>query len=334
MNIIRKIKRVKERPERLIIGIQLRIAHLFNNQTLLIKALYRLGMGKRLDLKNPKTFSEKLQWLKLHDHNELYHSLVDKHAVKQYVSDRIGKEYVIPSYGIWDCFDDIDFDSLPEQFVLKTTNGGGGSGVVICHDKSTFSKESAKVLLEKSMKNDIYRKSGEWAYKNVRPRILAEEYIEQDPLQNLDDYIKVDKSGFVSAKEIHKGKGLNDYKFFCFNGKVKALFVATNRFDEKGSQKNVKFDFYDESFNHLPFCQGHPNADVAPVKPKHFDEMIVLAEKLSIGIPHVRVDLYESGDKVFFGEMTFYHFGGFVPFNPDSWDEVFGQWIDLNRVNE
>lgn len=160
-----------------MIGIQLRWAYYTNNQKLLIKVLYRLQLGKKLNLDFPKTFTEKLQWLKFYDHNPIYHQMVDKYEVKKFVADIIGEKYIIPTLGVWDSFEEIDFDSLPDKFVLKTTNGGGSSGVVICTDKATFDKRTAKEKLEKSMANDIYKAMGEWAYKDVPKRILAEKFM-------------------------------------------------------------------------------------------------------------------------------------------------------------
>ena len=269
-----------------------------------LKILFRLKIGHRLNLHNPKTFSEKIQWLKLYNRRLEYTTMVDKYAVKDYVANLIGKEYVIPTLGVWDKPEDIEWDSLPNQFVLKTTHGGGSEGVVICADKSSFDKQGAIEKLKVSMRQDVYRFSKEWPYKNVQRRVLAETYIE--PVPGLND--------------------LPDYKFFCFNGKVKALFVGTER-QKVGT--DVKFDFFDADFNRLPFKQGHENAEVTPLRPKNFDLMKQLASKLSEGIPHVRVDLYDLGDKVLFGELTFFHFSGTVAFEPEEWDYKFGEWIEL-----
>lgn len=303
MDLVTKLSGVIERPNRLIIGIQIHIAHLFDNQALLISSLYRLGTGKRLNLKSPRTFTEKIQWLKLHDHNELYHSLVDKYAVKGFVRDKIGEEYVIPSYGVWDTFDDIDFDDLPNKFVLKTTNGGGGSGVVICRDKVSFSKESAKKLLEKSMKYDIYEKSGEWAYKGLKPRVLAEQFVEQDSMLDL-----------------------NDYKWFCFDGEPKYCQVITNR------TKQETIDFFDPFWNHQEFIGLNPNAihSKEPIpKPDSLDKMIWIARTLSSGISFCRIDLYEINKKVLFGEITFYPLSGFGFFYPSNYDYLLGDMLKL-----
>ena len=266
-----------------------------------LKLRFKQRMGKELDLKHPKTYNEKLQWLKLYDRKPIYTTMVDKYAVKRYVADRIGEEYIIPTLGVWDSFDDIIFDDLPDQFVLKCTHDSGG--LAICRDKKTFNKQSAKAKIERSLKRNYYWSGREWPYKNVKPRIIAEQYMEDT-----------------------KTEELRDYKFFCFDGVAKALFIATDR-QKEGEE--VKFDFFDMDFKHLDFKQGHPNAAVSPAKPETFDEMRQLAEKLSKGVPHLRVDFYEVNGKAYFGELTFSHFSGMVPFNPEEWDETFGSWIKL-----
>lgn len=267
-----------------------------------ISWMFHIKMGKSLNLKKPMTFSEKLQWLKLYNRRSDYTTMVDKYAVKDYVAKIIGEKYIIPTLGVWDEPKDIDWESLPDRFVLKTTHGGGNAGVVICRDKSSFDRQKAIAKLNNSLKQDIYRTLREWPYKNVPRRIIAEQYIE--PQHDVND--------------------LPDYKFFCFDGKVKALFVGTER--ETG---DVKFDFYDADWNHLDLVQAHPMSGKQIDRPKRFEEMKELASKLSKGIPHVRVDLYECNGQVYFGEMTFYHHGGIVPFHPEKWDYEFGSWIVL-----
>lgn len=268
-----------------------------------IKKMYKAKFNKYPNLDEPKCYTEKLQWLKLYDHNPLYTSLVDKYEVKQFVKERIGEKFIIPTLGVWNKFDDIDFDNLPNQFVLKTTHDSGG--VVLCLDKKTFDYSNAKKKLEKSLKNNFYSIYREWPYKDVKPRIIAEKYMKDEKTQEL-----------------------RDYKFFCFDGKVKALFIASDR---QNKDEETKFDFFDENYNHLPFVNGHPNADVIPDKPNCFEEMKDLAHKLSDGFSHVRVDLYEVDGSVYFGEMTFYHWSGFVPFIPSQWDDVFGEWLSISN---
>jgi len=263
-----------------------------------LKWLYR--MGGILNLKSPKTYNEKLQWLKLYDRNPLYTTLVDKYLVKQYVSDKIGAEHVIPVIDNWDSVEDIKWDALPEQFVIKCSHDCGG--MVICRDKSKLDIDKAKAKLEKSFNHNYYWDSREWPYKNVKKKIFCEAYME-------DEFGE-----------------LRDYKFFCFDGDVKAMFIASDR--QKAGEE-VKFDFFDSNFNHLPFKNGHENAPITPSRPRCFEEMKELASVLSCGIPQVRVDFYEVDGRVYFGEMTFFHFGGMVPFEPKHWDYKFGEWIKL-----
>lgn len=265
-----------------------------------LKLLYRRVFDKRLDLENPKSFNEKLQWLKLYNRNPLYTTLVDKCAVKDYVSNLVneGSLNIIPTIGVWERFEDIDLEKLPEQFVLKTTHDSGS--VCICSDKSLFDFKRAKKILTKSLKHNYYLNDREWPYKDVPRRIIGEQYM-------------VDESGTE----------LKDYKFFCFNGEPKLMFIATDR------PVDTRFDYYDIDFNHLPFTQGFPNSDRALTKPKGWTTMIEIAKKLSANIPHVRVDLYDINGKIYFGEYTFYHNSGFVPFNPEEWDYKIGDFIKL-----
>ena len=269
---------------------------------LYIMLVFRLKMGYWLDLKNPHTYNEKIQWLKLYNRRPEYTKMVDKYAVKDYVATVIGDEYIIPTIGVWERPEDIEWDKLPNQFVLKTTHGGGSSGVVICKDKNTFDRQKATMKLQRSMKQDIYRYFKEWPYKNVARRIIAEKFI--DSGQN----------------------DLPDYKFFCFDGEVKALFVGTER-----QTGNVKFDYFDADFIHLDLIQQHPMSGKNLPKPLNFDVMKQLAGKLSKGIPQVRIDFYDVNGKIYFGEMTFYHHGGIVPFHPEKWDYTFGSWIKLPK---
>ena len=267
-----------------------------------LSILSRGSLGCKINLEHPKTFNEKLQWLKLHDRNPLYTQLVDKYEVREFVSEKIGDEHLIPLLGgPWDSVDEIDFDALPEQFVLKTTHDCGG--IVICTDKGSFDREAAKAKLAKHLKRKYYCGNREWPYKNVKPRIIAEQYM---------------SDGF--------GKGMRDYKIFCFNGKARLLFIASDRNEESCE---TKFDFYDMDFRHLPFTNGHPNASEPQQRPAQLQQMQALAEKLSAGIPHVRVDLYLVHGKIYFGEMTFFHWSGMVPFDPPEWDEIIGSWLEL-----
>ena len=265
---------------------------------LYIKLIYRFSMGKRLNLENPQTYNEKLQWLKLYDRNPLYTDLVDKYRVRKFVKERIGEEHLIPLLGVWNNVEDIDFESLPSQFVIKCNHDSGGW--IICKDKTKLDILNARTFLKKRLSRNFFWNAREWPYKNVQKRIIAEQYM-------------VDESGTE----------LKDYKFFCFNGKCKAIFIATDR------GVDTRFDFFDESFNHLPFTNGHPNADKQILRPANLSEMIRIAELLSVGIPQVRVDLYDVFGHIYFGEMTFFHWGGKKPFKPEEWDWKFGQWIEL-----
>ena len=263
---------------------------------------YRLVFHKKLDWKSPKTFSEKIQWLKIYGREEIHRIMSDKYLVKQYISEKIGQEYVIPLLGVWNSEKDIDFESLPQKFVLKC-NHNSGTGMVICKNKNLLNLDDVKKGLKKGLKEDYFPISREYAYKNIPRKIIAEEYMEDG-----------------------KTHELRDYKFFCFDGEPKALFIASGR--SKGEHA-VTFDFFDMDFNHLPFTNGHPNSDTPIEKPICFEEMKKLATILSEGIPHVRVDFYEVNGKVYFGEFTFSHWGGLMPFEPDEWDTIFGNWIKL-----
>ena len=264
-----------------------------------IQMYYFAHFKKFCNLKNPKTYNEKLNWLKLHDKNPIYTRIVDKFEAKEYVKDIIGDQYIIPTLGVWDNFDDIDFDELPQQFVLKCTHDS--EGLVIVKDKDKLDKEMAKNKIESALKQNFFYIGREWPYKNVKPRIIAEKYMED-----------------------HIDGELRDYKFFCFDGEPKAMFVASDR-----ASDNVKFDYFDLNFNHLDIKQKYPHAEQPLRKPVTFEKMIELSKVLSKGFPHVRVDFYEVDGQLYFGELTFYHFSGFMPFEPNKWDKIFGDWIKL-----
>lgn len=270
---------------------------------LYIKLMFRFKMGYKLDLKNPKTFSEKLQWLKLYDRKPEYTKMVDKYAVKDYVASIIGERYIIPTIGVWNKPEDIEWDKLPQKFVLKTTHGGGNTGVVICKDKSVFDREWAISRLKLSMKDDIYRELKEWPYKNVCKRIIAEQYIEPNP----------------------ETKSLSDYKFFCFNGEPKYCQVISGR-DSK-----MCIDFFDSEWHHQPFHEPtrYPFADIEPEKPQYYDRMWSFARDLAKDKPFSRIDFYEVGNNVYFGEITFYPTSGMGGFNPVQWDYKLGDMIFL-----
>ena len=299
MNLIESVKYYHKNPVRLFFRVGKGFLHLLNDKQY-VKLLFRSNFGYSLNLDNPQSYNEKLNWLKVYDHNPLYTTMVDKYAVKNYVANIIGDKYIIPALGVWDRFEDIDFKNLPQQFVLKCTHDSGGQ--IIVKDKDKLDIENARNTINKFLKRNYFLIAREWPYKNVRRRIIAEKYMEDSVTHDL-----------------------RDYKFFVFDGVVKAMYIAT----ERGSGEEVKFDFYDAEFNHLPFTQGHPNADVMPSKPSRFEEMKEIAARLSKGFPQLRVDFYEVNGQVYFGEFTIFHLGGNVPFEPREWDYKFGEWVSL-----
>ena len=297
----RIIKAIKH-PE-WVLGLFMRhtpIGRCMNDQ-LFIKWEFFSGMRKFPNLRNPVTFNEKLQWLKLNDIHPEYARIVDKAEAKEYVREVLGEgaeQYLIPTLGVWNTFDKIDFNLLPNQFVLKTTHDSGG--VAIVKDKTTMNLGKVRAKIEHSLNNNFFYEHREYPYKGIKPRIIAEKFM-------------VDESGTE----------LKDYKFFCFDGEPKMLFVATDRpFD-------TRFDFFDMDWNHLPFKQGHPLATKEIKKPAGFEKMKEIARKLSKGFPHVRVDLYDINGQIYFGELTFFHFSGNVPFEPKEWDYKIGEWLHL-----
>ena len=271
----------------------------FLNDYTFLKMKYRVVVGKKLDLKNPKTFNEKLQWLKLYDRKPIYTTMADKYEVKKYVASIIGEEYIIPTIGIYNHFDEIDFDKLPNQFVIKCTHDSGG--VVIVKDKKELNIEKAKKKIEKCLKRNYFYSGREWPYKNIKPRIIIEKYM-------------VDESQ----------KELKDYKIFNFNGKAKIIEVDFDRFIEH------KRNLYDTDWNYIEAIIQYPtDKNVKIDKPKSLNKMLELAEKLSKDIPHVRTDFYSINDKIYFGELTFYHESGYGKFVPEEFGEELGSWIKL-----
>ena len=270
-----------------------------SDKQFIIKA-YKYRMNKKINLYKPRTFNEKLQWLKLYDRNPKYTNMVDKYEAKKYVASIIGEEYIIPTLGIYNKFDEIDFDKLPKKFVIKCTHDSGG--LVICKNKKDFDIKKAKNKIEKSLKRNYYYCGREWPYKNVKPRIIIEKYM-------IDE----------------EGQELKDYKLFCFNGLPKIILVCSNR---NGSYKNT--DFYDTEWNLMPFTrEKHENNKKEIKKPRGLNEMLEIAKKISKDIPFVRVDLYEIKGKVYFGEMTFFPSAGFEGFNPEEYDRILGYMLEL-----
>ena len=266
-----------------------------------LKMAYKKKLGKNLDLNNPITFNEKLQWLKLHDRKPEYTMMVDKYAVRKYIADKIGEEYLIPLLGVWDNPDDIDFDALPDKFVLKC-NHNSGLGMCICKDKSKLDIARVKTELRKGLKQDYYLTGREWPYKNVLRKIICEKY-----MQDGND------------------ECLTDYKFFCFNGKPKIMYIASDH------AKQPKPDFFDMDFNKINMRMEDPNSEKVHVKPICFEKMKQIATKLSSNTSFLRVDFYIIDNKLYFGELTFFHMSGFAPINPKKWSYILGDWIKLPK---
>ena len=266
---------------------------------------FYVTMGYPLDLNNPQTFNEKLQWLKLYDRKPEYTMMVDKYKVREYIKEKLGEEYLIPLLGVWDKAEDIDFDKLPNQFVLKC-NHNSGLGMYICKDKSKLTQKEIKVIrknLTKGLQQDYYLTGREWPYKNVPRKIIAEKYMEDETGQ------------------------LRDYKFYCFNGEPKIIMINSDR--EIGK---TKADYFDMDFNWLDLKWGYEHADVKPLKPTNFEKMKELAVVLSKDIPELRVDFYEVNNKIYFGELTFFDGSGFDKIEPKEWDKKIGDWIDYTNL--
>lgn len=257
-------------------------------------------MKKPLHLNNPRTFNEKIQWLKIYDRDDIYHTMVDKYDVKQYVANIIGEAYIIPTYGTWDSFDEIEFEKLPNQFVLKCTHDSGG--LVVVRDKNTMERKKGKEKIEKSLKQDFFWIGREWQYKGLKPRIIAEQYLD-------------------AGKE-----GIIDYKFYCFNGEPKYLYVSQgleNHATARISFLTVKWELakFGRS-DYKPF-------EKIPEKPANYDEMLEIARMLSKGIRFIRVDLYSINGKTYFSELTLSPCSGFMPFDPDDWDLKLGKELKI-----
>lgn len=261
---------------------------------------YQLYFGQKLDLQNPQTFNEKLQWLKLYNRKPEYTVMVDKYKVREYIAQELGEEYLIPLLGVWDNPDEIDFDALPNQFVLKC-NHNSALGMCICKDKSELDISKVKVELRKGLKQDYYLTGREWPYKDVPRKIIAEKYME-------------DVSG-----------DLKDYKFYCFNGEMKFVMINSDR----NTSRPTRADYFDRDFNWLDFTWGYSHAEVHPKKPEQFEKMVAIVEKLAKGLPHIRVDLYDCNGKIYFGELTFFDGSGFDKIEPLEWDYKIGKLLKL-----
>ncbi len=268
-----------------------------------LKSKYRASIGYDCNLDKPITFNEKLQWLKLYDHDPRYTVMADKVLVKDYVAQTVGRQYIIPTLGVWDSAEEIDFDALPDKFVLKC-NHNSGLGMCICKDKAKLDLANVRKALTQGLNQDYYLTGREWPYKNIPRKILAEQFLENDE------------------------NGLTDYKFHCFNGKPKFVLVCQDRFSASGLTE----DFYDTDWQRLPVKRPNiPTAEQAMPKPEKLDAMLRLAEQLSKDIPFLRVDFYYVNGKIYFSELTFFPASGFAPFEPEEWDRTFGDWLELPK---
>lgn len=283
--------------------VRQRYHQMYDDQKFL-ERIFEAKFGYKLNINDPKTYNEKLQWLKLFNYEPGYTRMVDKYGIKQFVEEKIGVGYTIPTLGVWDSFDEIDFDKLPGQFVLKCTHDSGS--IVIVKDKETFNADEARRNLSAALQINYFWISREWPYRNVKRRIIAEPYL-YDSL----------------------GNEIKDYKFFCFHGEVKVIEVDFERFI------NHKRNIYSKDWEYIPLAVQYPTVPEHIIeKPKCLKEMIQIAEKLSSGIPHIRVDFYLVDDKPIVGEMTFFHEGGFAKFAPQTWDGIWGDWIILPKTNK
>lgn len=296
MSLLKKII-PRDFRERVMFGLR------FLPDEIYVKLFFFAVTGKRLNLKHPKTFEDKQQWLKLYDRHPEYRDLVDKLKVRDHITRELGEEYLFPLLGTWKRFEDIDFESLPNQFVLKCNHDSGS--VKVIRDKKSLTAQEVEELhkhFTKHLKRDFFYAGREYPYKNIEPCILAEKYM---------------------MDENQKLSSLNDYKFFCFHGVPKIVLVVTDR------ARDCRYDFYDMDFNHLDIIYGKQRMDNVIQKPDFFDEMRSISTKLSKSIPFVRIDLYEVDGKVYFGEYTFYDGGGFQWYSPDKWEYRLGSWLQV-----
>lgn len=268
-----------------------------------LQIMYYKHFHKFIDFNNPVSFNEKLQWLKINNRKPEYTMMVDKYLAKKYVADKIGEEYIIPTLGMWKKAEDIDFDTLPNQFVLKCNNDSGG--IVICKDKSKLNKEKSVQLLASRLNNNGYWYGREWPYKNVKPCIIAEKYMEE------------------SANE-----ELSDYKIHVFNGCPKFILVCKNRYSKNGMTET----FFTENWEKINIKRkNQPNSTEVISKPVELEKMLNLAAILAKNIPFLRVDFYVVNKKIYFGELTFYPGSGFKLFEPNVWDRKLGNYLNLQQ---
>lgn len=307
MNFQSKVKKAAKNPLAvaiLLLGFE---KFKFISDKMYISVMYKYYIGKKLNLENPRTFNEKLQWLKLYNRKDVYTIMVDKYKVRDYVSKKIGEEHLIPLLGAWDRVDEIDFDALPNEFVIKC-NHNSGTGMCICKNKVSLNIENVKKGLQKGLRENYYYLGREWPYKNVKRKIIAEKFM-------------VDESGCE----------LKDYKVLCFNGEPKLIQLHQGRFTTHQSQ-----DYYDMNWNKTDISQGKVAgfgcSDKTVPKPSCFNEMIQFSRILSKGIPQVRIDWYIINDQLYFGEITFFDGCGFDGFDDPNDDVKLGSWIDLQNL--
>lgn len=280
-----------------------KLAPYIRSDRMFIKMKYRLALKKSCDLEHPKTFQEKLQWIKLNDRKPIYHQMVDKYEAKKFIAERVGEQYVIPTVGLWDRFEDIDWDKLPNEFIIKNTHDSGT--YFICKDKSKLDIQAARArLLIDKRQHDYNVYSREWPYKGLKHRIIAEPLLKDD----------------------REGDYLTDYKFFCFNGEPRFFYVTSNR----GCEGGLKEDFFDVNENLMELNQlGYYNNPNTPPLPVNLSKMVELSRILAKDTYHLRVDFYEIGNKIYVGELTFFDGGGFAPFTPEKYNRILGDWIKL-----
>ena len=303
--MLKKILKLFRENKRSFFSVLFERCFRFLPDSLYLKGLFFIRMGYCLKLKNPQTFCEKLQWLKINDRKPEYSKLVDKLEVKKYIAEKIGEEYVIPTYNVWDKLEDVDFDTLPNQFVLKTTHGGGGLGVILCNDKRNFDKIKSIACLKRALSQNIFDLYREWPYKNIMPRIMAEKMMKQED-----------------------GSPLVDYKFFCFNGEPKFVYIRHGEDEE-----NIQLSFLTMDWEYAPFYNPkYPQYKELPPKPKLFDEMKDVAALLSKNHVFLRVDLYLINNHIYFSELTFYPGSGMMILKPNEWDKNLGDMINLNLI--
>ena len=295
-----KIQELVKNPSIIISHIISRKFFRFLPDMVFLRIKYRLLMKRKLNLRNPKAFNEKIQWLKVYDRKPEYTSLVDKYAARKFVGGLIGEEYLVPLIGVYQKFEDIDFNILPGEFVLKPNHTSGD--IFLCGDKSKLNHKKLKSLTEKWIKREFFWYGREWPYKNITPLIICEKFLRDDSIGEV-----------------------RDYKFLCYDGEPKCSFVCSNR----GKEGDLKVDFFDVDWTRLPFERHYRRSEGDIPKPKNYETMLKFASKLSLNIPFLRVDFYECNDHLYFGELTFYPGSGFEEFSPESYDYLLGSWLQL-----